>query len=155
MQASHEVAPPRIEQSGSYFEPPIPTSFELASRRANLEHAGTAAAALAGTPLASRFCYWEGFSGRRYVFSVYEASDCPAFCNAVLLPVVRDGARRRRTASIFDTGAFPESVVARVEREFSAFGPNLEFHLHLLARSPAEREAALVDLAIDTGAGLG
>jgi hypothetical protein len=105
-------------------------------------------AALAGTPLASRFWSWAGLSGRRYVFSVYPASACPAFCNAVMLAAVRDGAGRRRVVSVRDTGAFPEPVVARAKCELRAFGPGLEFHLHLLASSQAEREATVADLAI-------
>jgi hypothetical protein len=65
MLATHEVAPPENGAVGSYFEPPTPTSFELASRRAKLEHANTVPVVLAGTPLASRFCSWEGLSGKR------------------------------------------------------------------------------------------
>jgi hypothetical protein len=103
-------------------------------------------AALAGTPLASRFWSWAGLSGRRYVFSVYPASACPAFCNAVMLAAVRDGAGRRRVVSVRDTGAFPEPVVARAKCELRAFGPGLEFHLHLLASSQAEREATVAGL---------
>jgi hypothetical protein len=109
---------------------------------------GSAMAALAGTPLASRFWSWAGLSGRRYVFSVYPVSACPAFCNAVMLAAVRYGAGRRRVVSVRDTGAFPEVVVARAKCELRAFGPSLEFHLHLLASSPAEREATVADLAI-------
>ena len=105
-------------------------------------------AALAGMPFASRFCSWIGLSGQRYVFSVYPASTCPAFCNAVLLTAVRDMTGQRRVVSVHDTGAFPEPVVAKAQRELRAFGPGVEFHLHLLAASPAERAATLADLAI-------
>jgi hypothetical protein len=99
-------------------------------------------------PFSSRFCSWTGLSGSRYVFSVYPASSCPAFCHAVLLAAVRDGPRRLRIVSVRDTGAFPEPVVARAQREFRAFGPGLEFHLHLLPSSPADRAATIADLAI-------
>src|SRR5262249_24222383 len=100
---------------------------------------GASLAALAGTPISSRFCSWIGLSGRRYVFSVYPASDCPAFRDAVLLTVVRDMTGQRRVVSVRETGAFPELVIAEAQREFRAFGPGLEFHLHLLAASAAER----------------
>jgi hypothetical protein len=109
---------------------------------------GASLAALAGTPIASRFCSWIGQSGRRYVFSVYPAPECPAFPDAVLLAVVRDMTGRRCVVSVRDTGAFPEPVLARVRRELSAFASGLELHLHLLAASSAERAATIADLAI-------
>ena len=112
---------------------------------------GASLKALAGMPIASRFCSWIGQSGRRYVFSVYPASECPAFPDAVLLAVVRDMTGRRCVVSARDTGAFPEPVVARVQRELRAFGPGVELHLHLLAASPAERAATVADLAIAGG----
>ena len=105
-------------------------------------------AALAGMPISSRFCSWIGQSGRRYVFSIYPASECPAFHDAVLLAVVRDMTGRRRAVSLRETGRFPEPVLAETQRELRAFGPGVELHLHLLAASPAERAATLVDLAI-------
>ena len=109
---------------------------------------GSPLAALAGTSMASRFCSWVGLSGRRYVFSVYPASDCPAFRDAVLLAAVRDMTGQRRAILVRDTGAFPEPVLAKAQRELRAFGPGLELHLHLLATLPAERAATLADLAI-------
>ena len=112
---------------------------------------GASLKALAGMPISSRFCSWIGQSGRRYVFSVYPASECPAFPEAVLMAVVRDMTGRACAVSVRDTGAFPEPIVARVQREFRAFGPGLELHLHLLAASSAERVATLADLAIAGG----
>lgn len=112
---------------------------------------GASLKALAGMPIASRFCSWIGQSGRRYVFSVYPASECPAFPDAVLMGVVRDMTGRRRVVSVRDTGAFPEPVVAQLQHEFRAFGPELELHLHLLAASPAERAATVADLAVAGG----
>jgi hypothetical protein len=109
---------------------------------------GSSLAALAGMPISSRFCSWIGLSGRRYVFSIYPASACPAFCDAVLLAAVHDMTGRRRAILVRDTGAFPEPVVAEAQRELRAFGPGVELHLHLLAASPAERAAAVADLAI-------
>jgi hypothetical protein len=109
---------------------------------------GASLAALAGMPISSRFCSWIGLSGRRYVFSVYAPSDCPAFRDAVLLAAVRDMTGRRRAILVRDTGAFPEPVVARSLRDLRAFGPGLEFQLHLLAVSAGERAATVADLAI-------
>lgn len=112
---------------------------------------GAALAALAGTSIASRFCSWIGLSGRRYVFSVYPAPECPAFRDAVLLAAVRDMTGQRRAILARDTGAFPEPVIAKAQRELRAYGPRAELHLHLLAGSPADRAAMVADLAIDQG----
>ena len=109
---------------------------------------GSSLAALEGMPISSRFCSWVGLSGRRYVFSVYPASECPAFRDAVLLTVVRDMRGHRRVISVRETGPFPEPVVEKAQRELRAFGPGLEFHLHLLATSPVGRAATVADLAI-------
>ena len=112
---------------------------------------GAELAALAGTSIASRFCSWIGSSGRRYVFSVYPASDCPAFRDAVLLGAVRDMTGRRRAVLARETGAFPEPVVAGAQRELRAYGPLAELHLHLLAGSAAARAAMVADLAVGRG----
>ena len=105
-------------------------------------------AALAGTSISSRFCSWIGLSGRRYIFSVYEAADCPAFRDAILLAVVRDIMGQRRVVSVSETGAFPEPVVAQAQRELSAYGPGVEFHLHLVTNATGGHAATIADLAI-------
>jgi hypothetical protein len=105
-------------------------------------------AALAGTSISSRFCSWLGLSGRRYIFSVYQAAECPAFRDAVLLATVRDMMGERRVVSVWETGAFPEPVLSRAQHELRTFGPGVEFHLHLLTTSSAERRATVADLAI-------
>jgi len=112
---------------------------------------GASLAALAGTSIAARFCSWIGSSGQRYVFSVYPAADCPAFRDAVLLAAVRDMTGQRRAILARETGAFPEPVVARAQRELRAYGAGAELHLHLLAGSPAARAAMVADLAIAPG----
>jgi hypothetical protein len=109
---------------------------------------GSSLAALEGMAISSRFCSWVGLSGRRYVFSVYPALECPAFRDAVLLAVVRDMTGQRRVVSVRETGPFPEPVVEKAQRELLAFDPGLEFHLHLLATSPVGRAATVADLAI-------
>jgi hypothetical protein len=147
MLSSNTIAAHTIEESHGLSEPPRPPWSAALNRWAD-GTGGSALAALAGTLFSSRFFSWAGLSGRRYVFSVYPALACPAYCNAVMLAAVRDGAGRRRVVSVRDTGAFPEPVVARAERELRAFGAGLEFHLHLLASSLAEREATVADLAI-------
>lgn len=132
-----------IDQASGFCEQPTSPWIAVASERG-----GSSLAALAGTPIASRFCSWIGLSGRRYVFSVYAASECPAFRDAVLLAAVRDMTGQRRAILVRETGAFPEPAVVAAQRELRAFGAGLELHVHLLAASAAERAAAIADLAI-------
>jgi hypothetical protein len=147
MALAYENGVPTPDRACGVCEPPAAAWIGPVADR-QVRAGGSSLAALAGMPFSSRFCSWTGQSGRRYVFSVYPASACPAFCGAVLLAAVRDGAGGRRVVSVRDTGAFPEPVVAKAQRELRAFGPGLEFHLHLLPSSPEEREATVADLAI-------
>jgi hypothetical protein len=126
--------------------PAVSWTAPMSDRRG--DRSGSSLAALEGMPISSRFCSWVGLSGRRYVFSVYPASECPAFRDAVLLAVVGDMTGQRRAVSVRETGPFPEPVVEKAQRELRAFGPGLEFHLHLLATSPVGRAATVADLAI-------
>jgi hypothetical protein len=150
MLAFSEITAPTIDQIRALSEPPAPPWISP-SGDAGVHRRGVALAALAGMPFSARFCSWTGISGRRYVFSTYPASTCPAFCYAVLLAAVRDCLGRLRVVSVRDTGAFPEPVIVRAQREFRNFGRGLEFHLHLLPSSPEDRTATIADLAIAPG----
>lgn len=129
--------------SPNSFEP-TPEPWLVAPQR-RAASAASGFAALSQTSLASRFVAWAGLSGRTYVFSVYAPAACPAFCDAILLAVARDDGERRVLAAL-DTGVFPEPILARAARELGPRVETLEFHMHLLARSSAERRAALADL---------
>jgi hypothetical protein len=102
---------------------------------------------LAGNALATRYRCWRGASGRRYVFSVYSRQACPAYRHAVILvvSVQRDGARN--ILFVADTGSFPDVAVAKISAEWAKAGSQIEFHVHLLAASLAERRAAIADLS--------
>jgi hypothetical protein len=136
-----------IERAHWISESP-PTGWTAPMSHRQDKNRGSSLAALDGMRISSRFCSWVGLSGQRYVFSVYSPFECPAFRDAVLLAAVRDMTGQRRIVSVRETGAFPEPVVAEIQRELRAFGPGLELHLHLLATSPAERAAIVADLAI-------
>ncbi len=136
-----------LDRACGASEPPVAAWIAPVGDRQD-RTGGSALAALAGMPFSSRFCSWVGLSGRRYVFSVYPAATCPAFRDAVLLAAVCDMTGRRRAILVRDTDVFPEPVVAKAQRELYAFGAGLEFHLHLLAASPADRTATVADLAI-------
>ena len=110
------------------------------------ESCGRAIAALSQTPFAGRFACWQGLTGKSYVFSVYALADCPAFCDAVVVAVARDERGEPRMLAAFDTGAFPEPVLARAQREFGRWRDGVELHVHLLARTASDRRDALADL---------
>jgi hypothetical protein len=132
--------------SGVSEEAAGPWIAPVSNRRGKIRDSSLAA--LAGTPISARFCSWIGLSGQRYIFSVYQAADCPAFRDAILLAAVRDMTGQRRVVSVWETGAFPEPVVAKARHDLGAFEPGVEFHLHLLTTSAAERKATVADLAI-------
>lgn len=104
-------------------------------------------AALAGEALGARFRSWRGVTGRRYVFSVYAPRDCPAYDHAVVIVAATDDAGDRTALLIADTGCFPEIVLARAAAQWSGAGAGVEFHVHLLAPSPAARRAVIADLS--------
>jgi hypothetical protein len=117
-------------------------SYERAAPRA----ANQPLAALADASFAQRFRHWRGESGRRYIFSVYDPFACPSYDNAVLIAAARDENGEARVVFVADTGALPEIVLARAKEEIAAFSA-VEFHIHLLAASRAERAALMEDLA--------
>jgi hypothetical protein len=139
---ANEVGSQTAEGFRAFSEPNAPAWLESPRRRSGLERDATALAALADTPLASRFCSWPGLSGRKYIFSIYSWAECPAFCHAVLLAAVRDDSGQRRALSVFDTGAFPEPVLLRARRDLDAYGARL------LASCAAERDCVLADLEL-------
>ena len=102
--------------------------------------------ALEGEGFADRFRTWIGASGRRYVFSVFEPTDCPAYCGAVLIAAVVEANGERRAIRFADTGEFPEPALSSMMRVCSAATERFEFHLHLLADAASERRAILEDL---------
>jgi hypothetical protein len=111
------------------------------------ETEGESLAALADERLSPRFRSWRGASGRRYIVSVYEAGACPAYCDAVLIAAAVETDGRRRALALADTGVFPEPILSRARSSLADAAERVEFHLHLLAASPAERRAALDDLS--------
>ncbi len=103
--------------------------------------------ALDGEPLGARFRSWRGASGRRYVFSIYSPHGCPAYSHAVMIVAAATDAGDRRALFVADTGCFPELVVAGAIANWTAAAAGIEFHVHLLANSPAARRALIADLS--------
>lgn len=94
---------------------------------------------------ASRFVYWTGGSGRRYIHTVYAADACPPLPGGVYVSVVRNpGGACEPVAA----GRFPKSFALGLAG--SPDDPRREgrreIHVHLLARSDADGEDILADL---------
>ena len=94
---------------------------------------------------ASRFVYWTGGSGRRYIHTVYEADACPPLPGGVYVSVVQDPGGERKPVAV---GRFPKSFALSLAG--SQGGPacagRREIHVHLLATSDADGEHILTDL---------
>ena len=106
-----------------------------------------ALSALDGEPLGARFRSWRGASGRRYVFSIYGPHCCPAYSHAVRISAAATAAGDRTALFIADTGCFPEIAFAKAAANWTGAAAAIEFHVHLLAKSPAERRALIADLS--------
>ena len=98
------------------------------------------AALAAGVP--SRYLYWFGRSGRRYLFTCTEAGGIGDFAEGVAI-VVSSG-------EIVWTG----EVAALASRPQAADLPGTAVHIHFLAATPDEQRAVIEDLRPAQGAHL-
>lgn len=117
-----------------------PPSPELVSRRND----NAPLLALAGGALARRFRSWRGRSGKRHIFSVYDAQSCPAYSDAVIIVAAPLDDGGRSILFIGDTGCFPDIVLAKAAADAEG---GAEFHVHLLATSPQDRCALIADIS--------
>jgi len=94
---------------------------------------------------ASRFVYWTGGSGRRYIHTVYEADACPPLPGGVYVSVVKGPDGERKPAAV---GRFPGSFALSLagSHDGAAGEGRSEVHVHLLARNDADGEHILADL---------
>jgi hypothetical protein len=93
----------------------------------------------------SRFWYWFGASGRRYIHSVYPADACPPLPGAVFLAVRRIGNLR----TVLKVGRFPVTWDVKPGKSCAIDMANPavnEIHVHLLAKCEADAEAIVNDL---------
>ena len=98
------------------------------------------AAAAAGLP--SRYVYWHGRSGRRYLFTAADGAGIADFDEGVAILV--------RAGVILWAG----EVGALAEAADVAGRPGAAFYVHLLATTEGERCAVVEDLRPDEGAHL-
>lgn len=126
--------------------PPSLWSAETPPRTGVCEGEARPLSALAGSDLAGRYSQWLGASGRRYLFSIYDPSSCPAYSDAILVLAKVDGLGRRTILAIEDTGDFADPAVSRAMRMASRCDCAVEVHLHLLASNRPARREAIADL---------
>jgi hypothetical protein len=93
---------------------------------------------LADAGLASRYYYFSGRSGRRYLFTATDHRSLEDFGEGVAICVV--GGQVIRSGEV--------SAVARLPRTAGLNRP--AYYVHLLAASPGERAAIAEDLAPET-----
>jgi hypothetical protein len=110
-----------------------------------IENHPPASALFRDTAADSRFWYWRGASGQRYIHSVYPANACPPLPGAIYVAVRRTGTLR----TALTTGRFSVfwelSAEAQVAAAMADVGAD-EIHVHLLAGSEERAQAILADL---------
>ncbi|MBN8938447.1 MAG: hypothetical protein J0H01_03110 [Rhizobiales bacterium] len=102
---------------------------------------------LAVAGLAARFHAWRGISGRRYLATVYPASNPPAYEGAVMVLARRetDGTRLAVWAGRAPCSARALARLAQMKRAD-------EVHVHLIAENEQERATVAADLATPVAA---
>lgn len=140
--------PSLIRSPFADVKPPQPPRRRFAPAKANAP-----LDCLAGGALASRFHAWHGGSGRRYVCSVYPvqshilSTGLPDFDGAVAIGVMIDEHGRRARASVFELCRDNARLAGRCKGFDAALEAGVEeWHVHLLAASPAARRAMILDL---------
>jgi hypothetical protein len=117
---------------------------EVRARRSAVqpEHPIVSDAAGQGT----RFHFWSGASGQRYVHTVYDLLDCPEVPAANFLLVHRDASGQRSVLAIGHLKhEAPSLNLAEIRHRGARLGAN-EVHLHLLAPSAQQRRIVELDL---------
>ncbi|HMN37757.1 MAG TPA: hypothetical protein PKD49_08640 [Hyphomicrobium sp.] len=118
--------------------------------RKQFVHAGsdlTATAKVAsGFDAPTRFHFWTGATGKRYVHTVYSLFDCPPVGMANYVLVRKEGGAKRTVLAIGRvTGDSLSLNLAEIRQRGASLGAD-EVHIHLLASSAHESQAVEVDL---------
>ena len=101
--------------------------------------------------LSHDFTFWRGASGSRYVHTVYPLLECPEVPNTNVVLVRRLGVGQPEVLHVGRVEQDAPSLnLAEIRRTAALLGAN-EVHVHLLARTTAERRFIEHDLC---GAGL-
>lgn len=94
----------------------------------------------------TRFHFWTGATGKRYVHTVYSLFDCPPVGLANYVLVRREGRTKRTVLAIGRVSGEAASLnLAEIRQRGAQLGAD-EVHIHLLACDPQESQAVEVDL---------
>ncbi|MGE0055362.1 MAG: hypothetical protein AB7S74_14240 [Hyphomicrobium sp.] len=94
----------------------------------------------------TRFHFWTGASGKRYVHTVYSLFDCPPVGMANYVLVRKEGRAKRSVLAIGRVMGDSTSLnLAEIRQHGASLGAD-EVHIHLLASSDHESQAVEVDL---------
>ena len=97
----------------------------------------------------TRFHFWTGASGKRYVHTVYSLFDCPPIGVANYVLVKREASGKRSALSIGRIAHDAPSLnLAEIRQRGAELGAN-EVHIHLLAGST--KQSKLVEFDLKTG----
>lgn len=98
------------------------------------------------------FCFWQGASGERYVHNVYSLIGCPQLAAGNFILFARDAEGVRRPLHVGHlSNEAPSLNLAEIRRLGATLGAS-EVHVHLLAKSEAER--CVIELDLRAGLGL-
>ena len=98
------------------------------------------------------FCFWQGATGERYVHHVYSLIGCPQVPAANYALFAHDADGTRAVLYIGRTTHEAQSLnLAEIRHRGAKLGAN-EVHVHMLARSEAERR--LIEMDLRAGFGL-
>ena len=93
----------------------------------------------------SRFEFWRGASGRRYIHTIHPLRFCPPVADATYMLVSREG-DRRRVLAVGRTHSDAASLnLAEIRQAAARLGAN-EVHVHLIAASERDRAVVEFDL---------
>lgn len=97
---------------------------------------------------ASRFEFWRGASGRRYIHTMHPLWYCPPVADATYVLVRREGDSRRRVLAVGRTHSDAPSLnLAEIRQKGARLGAN-EVHVHLIAAT--DRERAVIEFDLQT-----
>lgn len=94
----------------------------------------------------TRFHFWTGATGKRYVHTVYSLFDCPPVGIANYVLVRREGRAKRTVLAIGRVSGDAATLnLAEIRQRGAQLGAD-EVHIHLLATDAKESQAVEVDL---------
>jgi hypothetical protein len=92
-----------------------------------------------------RFWYWQGYSGKSYIHSIYSRHSCPPLPGAIYV-VVRNIDGVRQAIAVGQIPSCIKGSFFNVAGRLTCMQPDEEIHVHLLARDNDVARSVLRDL---------